>query len=351
MRQIIPLTVVLLVLLFLMPLVLGGGVLAEGPPPSPSPSPAPTPSPAPSPEVSPPPVTPSGESLDAALTIRVLVGSEVLTLTMDDYLFCVVAAEMPASFPLEALRAQAVAARTYAEAKMLDAAKNGPPEVHKGADVCDQYTHCKAYISREQAMGNWGERAEEYAATIAGAVASTDGEVILYEQEPIVAVFHAASSGRTERAADVWGGDLPYLQSVESPGEDACAKYHGRAEIPLAEFKKTIADAYPQADLQTVPLWGESERSAAGGVISVTVGGVPLTGGRIRTLFALQSAHFTMTLEDDRVVFETLGYGHGVGMSQYGARALALEGKTYEEILRWYYTGVTVSRYEITGNG
>ncbi len=358
MKQIIVLSLALTILVFSLPVLAGSGFLLSEPTatldvsaslnsPAATMS-APLPSASPSPGVSAPAAVPMAEAGDETLMVKVLVEDTVREMSMRDYLFGVLAAEMPATFPVEALRAQAVAARTYTEYKMqLAKGPNGPDERHKGADVCSDYHHCKAYLSRAEAMTGWAEHAEEYAAIVEGAVRDTDSLVILYEDEPIVAVFFAMSGGHTENAKDVWGADIPYLQNVESPGESAEQGFETTREIAAAEFKRLFADAYPNANLDgDSSTWiGEPVRSAAGGVISIPVGGVQIPGTKLRELCQLRSTNFTVTWQGDTVIFRTIGYGHGVGMSQSGAKAMALAGKNFEEILNWYYTGVAVLPY------
>ena len=281
--------------------------------------------------------TEAAEKKDAAVEITLWDGEKVQTLALDEYLCGVVAAEMPALFPEQALRAQAVAARTYA----MRRASASPAAAHRGAMLCANAAHCKAYRPIAEAAANWGISRDAYTEKISAAVADTDGQILLYEGEPISAVFHSASSGKTERAADVWGGDVPYLQSVESPGEQEAPNYHGTVEIACDEFRKRFSEKYG-GDLTAPPerWFAASQRSAAGGVITVHVGGVKVTGEQVRTLCGLRSANFTVRREGDKLVFDTVGYGHGVGMSQYGARAMAQAGKDYREILSHYYRGV-----------
>jgi len=279
----------------------------------------------------------SGDT-DKQISVRVRIQDQEQTMNMADYLFGVVAAEMPASFPEEALKAQAIAARTFALHRMRSSAD--------GASLSDDPDTCSAYISEQQARAGWGDNADAYVEKIKKAVAETDGMVILYQSEPILAVFHSTSSGMTERAADVWGGSVPYLQSVDSPHEDVSPRYYGKVDVSPEEFKKAFLTGYSEADLSGDPSqwFGGSVLSEAGGVKQITVGGVSVSGGVIRSMCALNSNHFTVSYENGMLVFRTVGFGHGVGMSQYGARGLANEGKTCEEILKWYYTGVSIQK-------
>ena len=287
-------------------------------------------------------VTPS-PSADSQTRIRVaLTDGSVLTLGLDQYLWRVVAAEMPASFELEALKAQAAAARTYTLSKL-----GRTVEKHPDADVCTDITCCQAYIDPDQAAANWGDSAAEYTAKITSAVSETDGMAVLYGGHPIQAVFFSSAAGRTVDAVEVWGNSVPYLTGVDSPEGDEVPNYHSTVTFTLEEFKSKLLAQYPDADLSGDPAgWFQNTvPNSAGGVEQVDVGGVTVSGGALRTLLGLRSTSFTVTAGSQGVTFSVTGYGHGVGMSQYGANALAKQGKTYDEILKWYYTGVEVAPY------
>lgn len=288
----------------------------------------------------------SEPATDSQTTISLLDDTgEVIKLKLDEYLAGVVAAEMPALFPTEALKAQAVAARTYAMNKLAGT----PPPEHKGAALCASPAHCKIYKPLSSVAVNWGVSREVYTDKITRAVRDTDGEILLYENKPISAVFHSTSSGRTERAADVWGTNVPYLQSVESPGDGDSPRYTGRVEITPREFSENFKKLYVNASFPAdVSEWFSGiERSEAGGVKTLKVGGVATTGSIIRSLCGLSSTNFTVSASPGAIVFETKGYGHGVGMSQYGARALAEQGKTYREILSWYYKDIEFGKIKL----
>ncbi len=278
---------------------------------------------------------------DAQTTVRLLQGASVRELSMTDYLIGVLAAEMPAGFPEEALKAQAVAARTYAFYKMA-LYQEGADESHKGADLCDDPAHCEAFVDLAQQAGAlWGESADIYRQRVETAVKETDGLILVYEDEPIAAVFCAASAPQTERAGDIWGQDLPYLISVDSPGGQDCSQYYGTVTISQADFAAAIQKAWPEADFSSAPnLWFmDSHRTEAGSIMDVLVGGVRLSGSDVRQAIGLNSANFTVKVQGSDLVFSTIGHGHGVGMSQYGARYLALDGQTYDQILAHYYPG------------
>ena len=333
-KQIVAAGACLFALLFLMPLLLYGGEETREETPEPTGS-------LPLDRVV---VTPGGE-IDGRTTVRVSLGEgEVLSLPMDKYLWRVVAAEMPASFEPEALKAQAVAARTYTLVKM-----EGNSARHPEADVCGDITCCQAYLDPEAAAGRWGAQAEEYTAKIAAAVAETDGMTALYGGEPIQAVFFSSAAGRTVDAVEVWGNEVPYLSSVESPeGEGDVPNYHTTVTVPLEEFRKQVTEKYPEADLSGEPggWFANTVLNSGGGVSTVEVGGVPLRGSELRGMFQLRSSNFTVFAGAEGVTFSVTGYGHGVGLSQYGANALARRGLSYQDILKWYYSGIEVGVYQ-----
>lgn len=277
---------------------------------------------------------------DAETVLRVLDGDTVLEMELGTYLEGVVRAEMPASFHPEALKAQAVAARTYTLYKIQKGGSHG-----ETADICTDPGCCQAYCSEEAAGENWGAETEQYRQKVEEAVRETDGQVILYGGEPILAVFHSSSAGRTRAAGNVWLSDVPYLQAVESP-EDSSAipNYYSRVEIAAAEFRENFLAAHPDAALSGDAdgwLW-DAVTDAAGSVETICVGGVFVKGSELRSILGLRSACFTWEAQAEKLVFYVTGYGHGVGLSQYGANAMAEEGADYAEILTHYYTGVTV---------
>ena len=288
------------------------------------------------PTPAPEPVPSPGE-WDGAQTLRVLGrDGQAAEMTMADYLWGVVAAEMPAAFEPEALRAQAVCARTYSLWKLQ--AKSHEAD---GADICTDSSCCQAYISPEDAAQRWGEGAGAYTAKIAGAVADTDGQVLTYGGAPIQAVFFSSASGATEDAQAVWGRALPYLVSVDSPEGEEVPNYRSTVTLTADQVRKTVSEAGLDCDLSGEPSgwFQELKRTASGRVASVELGGVELSGGAARSLFALRSACFDVDEQDGTFTFSVTGYGHGVGMSQYGANAMAKAGSGWRDILAHYYTG------------
>ena len=277
--------------------------------------------------------------------IAVFSDGEVVVMPLNKYLIGVVGGEMPASFPLEALKAQAVAARTYALRRM--AAYGGEGCGKGGADICTDSACCQAYTPPEELENSFGKNSRRYMDKLIEAVYSTDGEVILYDGSPIEALYHSSAGGRTEDAQNVFSSALPYLVGVESPGEEG-SKYHGEQEYTPKEFAAAINKKWPDANLNRKKLQSQVKilsRYDSGQVESLKLGNVTVSGKELRKLLGLNSANFTIDISDT-VLIRTTGYGHGVGMSQYGARAMALEGATYLEILTHYYTGVDVEKME-----
>ena len=291
-------------------------------------------------EEEPPPPSVPGSGSDDARTLRVLDGEEVLEMDLGTYLTGVVRAEMPASFEPEALKAQAVAARTYTLYKLLTGGNHG-----ETADICTDHACCQAYIDEESARANWGENADAWEAKVESAVRETGGEAILYGGVPILAVFHSSSAGLTRAAGEVWLDDLPYLQAVRSPEPgDRIPNYYSRVEFTPEELRAWLLAAFPAADLSGgMETWlRDPAADGAGNVETLSVGGVTVKGTRVRAALNLRSACFTWEMQEGKMVFFVTGYGHGVGLSQYGASAMAAAGADYREILTHYYTGVTV---------
>ena len=230
-------------------------------------------------------------------------------------------------FPDEALKAQAVAARTYQIRKMEEA----------GSDKV-LYDVGQAYADEAAQRKKWGAKYETYAKKIKDLVSQTEGEIMVYEGEPILALFHAQSCGKTENSENVWVQEIPYLKSVDSYGD-----------LQAPDNTVTITKSAKVVKPSVILLWGfggfrvfeNIVRSNAGYIQQIQVGKKTLTGLQVRQALGLRSADFTVTRNGDDFVFTTKGYGHGAGMSQYGAKALADEGMTYHAILQHYYTGIS----------
>lgn len=284
-------------------------------------------------------------------TFKVLLKDkdEVVEIPIHDYICGVVAAEMSATSQIEALKAQAVAAYTYSIYKMEKVLKNPDtiPE-HKGAYVCTDYKHCKAYLSKEDAKTKWGEKwFNKYYPRIEKAVSEVENKVILYDNKPINAVFHSMSSGKTEDAKDVWGADIPYLKAVNSTFDKKAPLYESVLFVTFEEFREKIFNNIEGVNFQgdTTDYITDINRSDSGSVISMKICGKEIKGTTFREIFSLRSANFNINIKNDGFLITVHGYGHGVGMSQYGANELAKQGKNYIEILKHYYKGVEITDY------
>ena len=278
---------------------------------------------------------------DGEVVLTIKTGEAAERMTLRDYLVGVVRGEMPASFDMEALKAQAAAERTYVYYQLAQ----GRKDAHPDADFCTDHTCCSAYLSETAAKEKWAADFAPWNTRVVQAVADTDGLVALYDGEPILAVFHSSSAGRTAAAGDVWSGDLPYLASVASPeSADTVPNYYSTVTFTAAEARDLLLAAYPEIKLTGAPeTWfGAVTENDSGRVETVSVAGTDIEGTEMRRIFSLRSACFTLTADAESVTFRVTGYGHGVGMSQYGAEQLAKAGTTWQEILAWYYTGVTI---------
>ena len=274
-----------------------------------------------------------------AQTVRLLDGGAVRELSMEDYLTGVLLSEMPADFETEARKAQAVAARTFTCRKLLH------PK-HEKADVCADSSCCQAWTSREQLRQKYGEFFDAVWSAAREAVRQTAGEVLRYDDQLIDAVYFSCSGGATEAAVAVWGTDVPYLQAVESPGEEAAPRFSSRAVFSPEEFSQRLMQESPDVQLGGSPdAWlGETTRSAGGGAATCSIGGISFSGTQLRRIFALNSTRFTLSYQDGNFVFDVTGFGHRVGMSQYGAQKMAQLGFSYRAILEYYYQGAQLEK-------
>lgn len=275
---------------------------------------------------------PERACFDAAFRMPVLRGDETVSMDLHYYLTGVLLAETPLSFADEALKAQAVASRTYA-------LRSYSHRRHDPCAVCANPGCCQGWEDPAAVSPEARARAEAI-------VAETDGLVIRYQGELIDATFFSCSGGQTETAAAVWGSDLPYLQTVDSPGEENAAHFEDETRIPLSEFQKALAEQdeavqFPDA----LGAWvGNIRYTSGGGVDEIELGGRPFRGTWLRRRFGLRSTAFALELTDSEAIFTTKGFGHRVGMSQYGADAMARSGSSFKEILAWYYQGTAVER-------
>ena len=266
---------------------------------------------------------------------------EIEELPLDTYLLGVVSAEMPANFEQEALNAQSVVARTYT---IYSISHNQGK--HGEADICDDSNCCQAWISKEDRLVKWDETERESNwKKILTAVNTTAGKIITYNGEVIDAFFHSNSGGTTEMPVNVWGGtDYPYLQSVETAGEEAYSQYSSEAIFSKEELKNKMLEKhsdfsidYNQDDCIKIEEYTDSGR-----VKTIKIGNLHLSGVEVRSVLGLKSANFLISIDGDNIKFSVIGYGHGVGMSQTGADSMAKSGSNYEEIIKHFYTGVEI---------
>ncbi len=270
--------------------------------------------------------------------------NSVEEIPLDEYLYGVVSAEMPANFELEALKAQAIVARTYTIYKIIQNEAK-----HTDANICDNSACCQAWISKEDRLARWEpEKQEENWNKIVSAVNETKGTIITYEGNPINAFFHSNSGGSTEAPIDVWGGSgYPYLQTVQTSGEDGYTQYSSEVEISKQEFINKMKEKYSDFDInfEETDCIQILEYTSGGRIKTIKIGNHNLSGVEVRTIFSLKSANFNIEVTEN-VKFKVTGYGHGVGMSQTGADSLAKQGLNCEEILKHFYTGVEVKKME-----
>ena len=262
-------------------------------------------------------------------------------LDLDEYLYGVVSSEMPANFEIEALKAQAVVARTYTIYQtMYNSSK------HTDADICDNYACCQAWISKEERMAKWGQdEAEGNWNKIVEAVNSTTGKIVAYNGQPINAFFHANSGGTTELPVNVWGGSgLPYLQVVQTAGEEGYTQYSSEVVLKQEELINKIKEKYEdiQIDFNNDEDVKIIEHTDSNRVKTVKFGNHELSGVETRTLLGLKSTNFEIKKENNQIKFLVKGYGHGVGMSQTGANTMAKQGNKCEEIIKHFYVGIEI---------
>lgn len=275
---------------------------------------------------------------------------KIVDMELEEYVRGVVAAEMPANFNLEALKAQAVAARTYVLAHMK-AYNGGNCSIGKGADVCDT-THCQAYVSKEERFDSWSKQsAVQLWSKVTKAVSETAGQVLTYDGELVMRPYYfAISSGKTENVAEVFSGDSPYLKSVDSTGDRTVKNYQVTTNYTYSKLATLINSKYPKAKVSANNLKNQIsilKRTSGGGSVStIKIGSAEITGPQFRTLLNLRSSNFTISFNSKTIKITCKGYGHGVGMSQWGADAMAEDGKNYKQILTHYYQGVEIKKIE-----
>lgn len=270
-------------------------------------------------------------------TIRLLLTeqNQVVELDFDDYIKGVLIGEMPVTFEIEALKAQALVARTYTLYKLKNSESS-----HENADICDNVNCCQCYKTKEYAFASWDDSGEnEKWLKVEEAVETTKNQVITYNNEIIAAFFHANSAGKTEDVKHIWGEEeIPYLKSVTGFEVDL---EEDNKILSSGEFEKIIKEkydsyTYTSGDIKVL------DYTTSGRVNSIEIGENTIKATEFRNLFGLKSTNIEIETTDEEVKIKTKGYGHGVGMSQVGANQMALDGKEYDEIVKHYYSGVEI---------
>ncbi|MEG2348692.1 MAG: stage II sporulation protein D [Clostridia bacterium] len=280
-------------------------------------------------------------------TIRVKMSKtgEIIAMDINDYLRGVLPSEMPPSYNIEALKAQAIVARTYTYRKMQYSVE-GPD-----CDICDNFNHCQAFYNKEKILQIWNSRGydenlrNEYWEKINEAVVSTQNQVILYGGEYIKAFFHASSPEKTENIDQIWGGEkLPYLVSVENKESEEYENRYSRVKLSFNDFKTKLCKSDKNINIneENVKNICISEYTTSGRVKNIKIGEYVLSAEKLRTILGLKSTNFKVYIQEDSVIFDVIGYGHGVGMSQVGANYLATNGLDHKQIINFYYKGVDV---------
>lgn len=282
----------------------------------------------------------TGKRMQTVLRVPVqLHAGEIVEMDLEQYVMNVILAEASPDFEEEALKALAVAVRTYTLRNMEESNK------HIGAAVCTDYRCCQSYIEPEAYCSAGGN--PKHITRVQKAVTETWGEVVLYGEELICATYFSSSGGMTEDAQQVWGEVYPYLKSVESPGEEQCDAFTKQTVLTPEELQQRLG----------IKLSGEPSSwfgvviyTQSGSVDLMRIGGRLYTGVELRKMLGLRSTMFKVLFEDGKIIFDTRGYGHRVGLSQHGANAMAVKGMDYRQILMHYYSGVSLAEYPPDGD-
>lgn len=285
------------------------------------------------------PQTSTPQTTESANTLTVFrsVTQENIEIDFFEYVCGSVAAEMPLSYHEEALKAQAIAC--YTNALRLKSLSENNSAYH----ITDDSSVHQGYLNKEQREEKWGNDFSKYEAKLESIVKSVENLAIYYDNELCIAAFHAISSGKTESAENVWGEKLPYLTSVKSTGDNLSPQYSSVVAFEKDDFLEIAKELTKSDNAKNLKGIIEiKEKSKSGTVLKVTLNKEDFTGEEIRKAFSLRSPVFTVTTTEKAVTFNVTGYGHGVGMSQYGADFMARQGSGYEEIIKHYYKGVTI---------
>ncbi len=271
------------------------------------------------------------------VTVYESATEQTLSLSVEEYLLGVVAAEMSVDYHTEAIKAQVVAAYTYLYRKHL---QNKTAEVKY--DITSSPELDQGYCDDKQRAEKWGDQTQANTKKIEKIIAEVKHQLLVYQNEPILAAYHAVSAGNTESAKNVWGTDYPYLQNEVSVGDLLAPDYLSEVKVSADSFVKTMTALGATPKGAAAKYIGKSEKSVAGTVLKITICGKEFSGAKVRKAFSLRSAAFDLSFGEDVFVFSVTGYGHGVGMSQFGADYMARQGSNYHEILAAYYRGTEI---------
>ena len=286
---------------------------------------------------------PGSEPADCYKVLDISTG-KVEQVPVRDYVIGAVCAEMPASFGEEALKAQAAAAHTYAERQHLLSQESPDPELH-GADFSNDPGRYQGWLSLDEIKRCYGDDFDKYYQKVSSAADQVIDCIITYQDEPIIPAFHSMSPGKTESAENVWGAPVEYLVPVDSLSDISAPRYMEEAQFSREVLREKLEEAFGELSLgEDMSEWVKiTDVSDSGTVLAANAGGREVTGGELRTALGLRSACFDYSAQDGTAVFTTKGFGHGVGMSQYGANAMAQAGSSWQEILEHYYPGCTLT--------
>ncbi|MDE6520971.1 MAG: stage II sporulation protein D [Ruminococcus sp.] len=287
------------------------------------------------------------EISDEPYKVLDITSGQVLTVPVRDYIIGAVCAEMPASFETEALKAQAVTAHTYAE-RQRNIERESPSSELCGADFSNDTSKYQGYLTDSQIQYYYGSNYDEYYKKISSAVDDVLPYILTFNSEPAIAAFHSMSSGKTESAENMWGTPVEYLVPVDSSYDTSAPRYMEEVRIDKSALKTRLENVFEGLKLgYNATEWViPAEISESGTVLTALLGDTVVTGNEIRSALGLRSADFDVKYTDTEVIFTTKGFGHGVGMSQYGANAMAKEGKSWQDILNHYYTGCEITKTE-----
>ena len=286
------------------------------------------------------------------IRVRMCKTGEIIAMDINDYLRGVVASEMPAAYNIEALKAQAIVARTYTYRKMLENSEGAD------ADMCDDFNHCQAFNNKEKLFSIWTNRGfsdetkMQYWDKVNEAVVSTQNQVITYNGEYIKAFFHASSPIKTENIDQIWGGvKIPYLVSVDNVENINYSNRNSEVIVTFLDFQKQL-DENIDSNFKLLNIDNLKEKikinsyTTSGRIKDIKAGNLIISAEKLRVLFGLKSTQFELNILDEGISFKVIGYGHGIGMSQVGADYLACNGKLYSDIIKYYYTGVDIITIE-----